>query len=204
MDHITYEPNPWDTTTPNPSQSNTLIIPANPIPCGEGNTRDYTRDYSLVRWYPGTIVPYDLEPLEFEPLFKVKLLNPKAKVPTKAYEGDLGWDVYSIGPYTLWHGDITMIQTGIAIQPRKGWGYLARERGSQAKNQVFAHGGTFDNGFRGEVIIGLTCEAPQFYINEGDKIAQLIFVPIATGYPQVVNELDQSERGERKWGSSGR
>lgn len=167
-------------------------------------------------WGPnGTLVPFDTTVVRFdpsearkfstEPLFKVKLLNPKAKVPTKAYEGDLGWDLYSVGPYTLWKGSITMVQTGIAIQPRKGWGWLARERSSMAKEQVFVHGGVGDNGYRGEITVGLTCEAPQHYINEGDRIAQIIFLPIAEGdYPLVVQELDPSERGERKWGSSGR
>jgi len=142
---------------------------------------------------------------EQEPLFKVKLLHPKAKVPTKAYgDEDLGWDVYAVGPYTLWHGHITLIQTGIAIQPRKGWGYISRERGSQALAQVFTHGGVFDQGFTGEVQIGLTCETPQYYINEGDKIAQLIFIEIAKGGPVVVEEFEPTVRGERKHGSSGK
>jgi dUTP pyrophosphatase len=146
--------------------------------------------------------------LEFppeEPLFKVKLLNPKAKVPTKAYRGDLGWDLYAVAPYTLWHGHITMVQIGIAIQPRSGWGWIVKDRSSMAKNQVFTHGGVGDNGYRGEINVGLTCEDPQYYINEGDKVAQIVFVPIATGdYPLVVNELDPSERGDKRWGSSGR
>lgn len=175
---------------------------------------DNTSGNKLV-WGPGSAIPsggsagaligWNLEFVPVEPLFKVKLMNPKAKVPTKAYEGDLGWDLYSVGPYTLWKGSITMVQTGIAIQPRKGWGWLARERSSMAKEQVFVHGGVGDNGYRGEITVGLTCEAPQHYINEGDRIAQIIFLPIAEGdYPLVVQELDPSERGERKWGSSGR
>lgn len=140
-----------------------------------------------------------------EPLFKVKLLHPKAKVPTKAYgDEDLGWDVYAIAPYTLWQGHITLIQTGIAIQPRKGWGYFTRERGSMALAQVFTHGGVFDRGFTGEVQIGLTCETPQYYINAGDKIAQLIFIEIAKGGPVVVEEFEPTVRGERKHGSSGK
>jgi dUTP pyrophosphatase len=139
-----------------------------------------------------------------EPLFKVKLLNPKAKVPTKAYEGDLGWDLYSVGPYCLNHGHITMIQTGIAVQPRMGYGWIVKDRSSMAKAQVFTHGGVGDNGYRGEITVGLTCEDPQYYINEGDRVAQIVFVPIAEGFPMVVDELETSERGTRKWGSSGR
>jgi dUTP pyrophosphatase len=200
MEHTTYEPRPWDTTGPNPSQGNTLVIPSNTIPCGHGSTQD------LPKFYPGAIIPgewfWKIEPPE--PLFKVKLLNPKAKVPTKAYEGDLGWDLYSVGPYTLEHGHITMIQIGIAIQPRKGWGWIVKDRSSMAKAQVFTHGGVGDNGYRGEVNVGLTCEDPQFYINEGDRVAQIVFVPIAEGGPEVVTELDPSERGARRWGSSGR
>lgn len=175
---------------------------------GSNSGDDISTTRPLYELKPGAVVPLagptQVSWLLKEPLFKVKLLNPKAKVPTKAYEGDLGWDLYSVGPYTLWRGQITMIQTGIAIQPRKGYGWLARERSSMAKEQVFVHGGVGDNGYRGEITVGLTCETPQHYINEGDRIAQIIFLPIAEGGPVVVDELDLSERGERKWGSSGR
>ena len=174
------------------------------------------KSITIYPWKPGAVIPsadasgcapqisWQLQLAEPEPLFKVKLLNPKAKVPTKAYEGDLGWDLYSVGPYTLEHGHITMIQIGIAIQPRKGWGWIVKDRSSMAKAQVFTHGGVGDNGYRGEVNVGLTCEDPQFYINEGDRVAQIVFVPIAEGGPEVVTELDPSERGARRWGSSGR
>jgi dUTP pyrophosphatase len=166
-----------------------------PIPCGGGNSQDFPKiQYVWPTWEVGPS----------EPLFKVKLLNLKAKVPTKAYEGDLGWDVYSVAPYTIEKGHICMIQTGIAIQPRKGWGYIVKDRSSMSRSQVFTHGGVFDNGFRGEIVIGLTCEDPQYYISEGDKVAQIVFVPIAEGYPLIVEELDPSERGDKKWGSSGR
>lgn len=139
-----------------------------------------------------------------EPLFKVKLLNTKAKVPTKSYDGDSGWDLYSVFPYTLWHGSVTVVQTGIAIQPRKGWGWIVKDRSSMAIAGVFTHGGVGDNGYRGEISVSMTCEDPQYYINAGDKIAQIIFHPVPEGGPVVVDELDPSERGERHWGSSGR
>jgi len=125
-------------------------------------------------------------------------------VPTKAYYGDLGWDVYAIAPYTVWKGHLTLVQTGIAIQPRNGWGFIVKDRSSRAIEQLFTHGGVYDNGFRGEVTIGVTCEDPQYYISAGERIAQIVFVPIAEGGPEVVDELDPSERGEKHWGSSGR
>ncbi len=165
----------------------------NPIPCGSGSTGSQNIKY---------VIPDFSEP---EPLFKVKLLHPKAKVPTKAYgDEDLGWDVYALIPYTLNHGHITLVQTGIAIQPRKGYGFFTRERGSMALAQVFTHGGVFDQGFTGEVVIGLTCEDPQYFIAAGDKIAQLIFIEIAKGGPVVVTEFEPTVRGERKHGSSGK
>lgn len=159
-----------------------------PIPCGSGSTQDFPP------------IPYFFT----EPLFKVKLLSPKAKVPTKAYEDDLGWDLYALAPVTLWHGHISWVQTGIAIQPRKGWGYKVWDRTSMADRNVFSHAGVIDNGYRGEVHVGLTCEDPQYYIFEGDKIAQIVFIPIAPGGPVVVDELDPSERDVNGFGSSGR
>ncbi len=171
-------------------------VPAVPfIPCGSGSSENLPKP-SIV------IVPeWNFTP---EPLFKVKLLNPKAKVPTKSYEGDLGWDLYSVMPYTIWHGSATVVQTGIAIQPRKGWGYKIFDRSSMGLRLVEVHGGVYDNGYRGEVTVTLSCEDPQFYINAGDRIAQIVFLPIPEGGPVVVDELDPSERGERHWGSSGR
>lgn len=199
MEDRFYKPYPWDTTAGCPSQSSNTI-PA--IPCGGGNSADLPP----IKFYPGARIDgfIDWKPLVFDPLFKVKLLHPKAKVPTKAYEDDLGWDIYAIKPDTLWHGHLTWIQTGIAIQPRKGWGYKIWDRTSMAGQDVFTHGGVIDRGYRGEVHVGLTCETPQYYITEGQRIAQIVFIPIAEGGPVVVDELDPSERDTRGFGSSGR
>lgn len=182
-----YRPYPWDTTAPCPSQENSADLPP-------------------IKFYPGARIDsnFEFRPLPFEPLFKVKLLNPKAKVPTKSYEGDSGWDLYSVLPYTLWQGHVTVVKTGIAIQPRKGLGWIVKDRSSMALAGVFTHGGVGDNGYRGEISVSMTCEDPQYYINAGDKIAQIVFHPVPEGGPVVVDELDPSERGEKHWGSSGR
>jgi dUTP pyrophosphatase len=179
----------------NPGELNNTGYPTS-IPCGHGSTQELPSPHGVTSWI------WTFEPPE--PLFKVKLLHPKAKVPTKAYAGDLGWDVYAVAPYTINHGHLCLIQTGIAIQPRPGWGFIVKDRSSMALKQVFTHGGVYDQGYRGEVLIGLTCEDPQYYINEGDKVAQIVFVEIAAGYPLLVEELDPSERGTNHHGSSGR
>lgn len=166
-----------------------------PIPCGHGSSQDLPQPKI-------TVIPSWPWPLE--PLFKVKLLNPKGKVPTKSYEDDLGWDLYAAAPYTLWKGHATVVQTGIAIQPRKGLGYKIFDRSSMGLKLVEVHGGVYDGGYRGEVTVTLSCEDPQYYINEGDRIAQIVFLPIIEGAPLIVEELDPSERGEKHWGSSGR
>lgn len=205
MEDRFYKPYPWDTTSPCPSQSSNTI-PVNPIPCGNGSSADLPP----IKFYPGARIGCNFDfdwnsLLVVEPLFKVKLLHSKAKVPTKAYEDDLGWDIYAIKPDTLWHGHLTWIQTGIAIQPRKGWGYKIWDRTSMAGQDVFTHGGVIDRGYRGEVHVGLTCETPQYYITEGQRIAQIVFIPIAEDGPVVVDELDPSEkRDTRGFGSSGR
>lgn len=186
----------YDNTRPRPADASITIPLITPIPCGSGDSQGFPKTHYYT--------PLLLQPTWVEPLFKVKLLHPNAKVPTKAYEGDLGWDVYSLFPVTLWRGDVTSVQTGIAIQPRHGWGWIAKDRSSMARKKVFTHGGVGDNGYRGEVSVSMTCEDPQYYISAGDKIAQIVFVPIAEGYPLLVEELDPSERGENRWGSSGR
>lgn len=148
---------------------------------------------------------------------KVKLLYGNAKVPTRANAGDLGYDLFAINTVVVQPGQTVMAETGVAFEFPEGWGAIIKARSSQGKNGLDVFGGVVDNGYRGEVKVLLHNSAPEsprilgpkvedatviYYA--GDKIAQLVLVPVFPGAIQEVATLGESERGEKGFGSSGK
>ena len=132
-----------------------------------------------------------------------------ATMPTRAHEGDAGLDLYACEAAHLGPGERWSVGTGIAVEipdahaglvlPRSG---LAREHGITVLNSP----GLIDSGYRGEVGVLLlnTDPAEVFRIEAGDRIAQLLVVPIAPAEPIEVEGLAESARGGGGFGSSGR
>jgi len=141
----------------------------------------------------------------------VKLLDPGARVPEVAHPGeDLGYDVFALEPAELWARQSVRVRTGIAVEARHpetgaGLGLLVRDRSSMAARGVAVTGGVIDAGYRGEIQILLTnLTDSAVAIAAGDKIAQMIPVPVLTGLVQQVDSLADSTRAENGFGSSGR
>src|SRR5271170_5195684 len=134
-------------------------------------------------------------------MLRVKLLVEGARVPEVAHPGeDLGYDVFALEAVELWARASLRVKTGIAVEARHpetgvGLGLLVRDRSSMAARGVAVTGGVIDAGYRGEIQIlltNLTDEA--IWLNAGDKIAQMIPVPVLTGVVQQVDELGDSSR----------
>jgi dUTP pyrophosphatase len=141
----------------------------------------------------------------------VKLLADGAKAPVVAHPGeDLGYDIFALEAVELWARSSVRVRTGIAVEARHpdtgvGLGLLVRDRSSMAARGVAVTGGVIDAGYRGEIQIlltNLTDEAVR--IEAGDKIAQMIPVPVLTGEVRQVEDLGDSARAEKGFGSSGR
>jgi dUTP pyrophosphatase len=141
----------------------------------------------------------------------VKLLEPTARIPEVAHPGeDLGYDVFALEAAELWARQSVRIRTGIAVEARHpetgaSLGLLVRDRSSMAARGVAVTGGVIDAGYRGEIQIlltNLTDEA--IHLNAGDKIAQMIPIPVLTGPVTAVDTLADSTRSEKGFGSSGR
>ena len=141
----------------------------------------------------------------------VKLLAEGARMPEVAHPGeDLGYDVFALEATELWARAAVRVRTGIAVEARHpetgtGLGLLVRDRSSMAARGVAVTGGVIDAGYRGEIQIlltNLTDEAIR--LEAGDKIAQMIPVPVLTGVVSVVADLADSNRAEKGFGSSGR
>jgi dUTP pyrophosphatase len=139
---------------------------------------------------------------------RVRRVDPRAVLPTRAYPGDAGLDLYALDDAVLAPGERAGVRTGIAIEIPEGQAGLVLPRSGLARRHgisVVNAPGLIDTGYRGEVEVLLlnTDRSSPFTIAAGDRIAQLVIVSVQT--PQVVeaDELALSERGSGGFGSSG-
>ena len=135
-------------------------------------------------------------------------LSGKATLPTRAHDNDAGLDLYAAESARLAPGARVSVGTGLAVQIPEGVGGLVLPRSGMA----IKHGvtlvnspGLIDPGYRGEVRVLLLNTDPsvEFQITPGDRIAQLLLVPVVHATPLNAEALDDSTRGEGGFGSSG-
>lgn len=144
-------------------------------------------------------------------MLRVKLLDPEAQLPQVAHPGeDLGYDIFALEAVTIDPRTTVRLRTGIAVEARHPetdvpLGLLIRDRSSMAARGLATTGGVIDAGYRGEVLVLMTNLSPETQeIREGEKIAQMIPVPVLTGAVEAVESLEDSRRAEKGFGSSGR
>jgi dUTP pyrophosphatase len=143
-------------------------------------------------------------------MLRVKKLDPAARSPQVAHPGeDLGYDVFSLESVQLGARATVRVRTGIAVEardPRNGepLGLLVRDRSSMAAKGLATTGGVIDAGYRGEILILITNLGDGVVtIGAGEKVAQMIPVPVLTGPVQEVEGLEGSARLEKGFGSTG-
>jgi len=136
-------------------------------------------------------------------------LKDEAVLPTRAHPGDAGLDLYACESAHIGPGERWSVGTGVAVEipeghaglvlPRSG---LARDHGIGLANAP----GLIDAGYRGEVRVLLLNNDPAelFRVEPGDRIAQLVVIPVALADPVEVEALTDSARGDGGFGSSGR
>ena len=137
-------------------------------------------------------------------MLKVKRLSAEAVLPTVAHPGeDIGYDLYSAEDVTLPPRSAAGIHTGIAIEFVPTAGGIVKTRSSSAKKRLMCNAGVIDAGYRGEVIVLMENLGDEpYFIRKGDKIAQLLEHPFLA--QQVVEEeLRETARGTKGFGSSG-
>lgn len=137
-------------------------------------------------------------------MLKVKLLTETAKAPVVAHPGeDLGFDLFSDESVQLEARELVKVRTGVAVEFPVGMGGIIKDRSSMAAKGVTTHGGVIDNGYRGEIMVIMRGPYSRSFINKGDKIAQLVMIPVLTCPIEVVDELSNTERGVGGFGSTG-
>ena len=139
---------------------------------------------------------------------KIKKLIPEAIIP--AYQSELaaGVDLHSIEDYILKPMERKLIKTGLAFEIEEGYEVQIRPRSGLA----FKHGitvlnspGTIDADYRGEIMVLLiNLGNEEFEIKKGERIAQAVIAPVVQAKIMEVEELSDTKRGEKGFGSTGR
>jgi dUTP pyrophosphatase len=144
-------------------------------------------------------------------MLRVKLLEKGARLPVVAHPGeDLGYDVFSLEGVVVEPQRTVRVRTGISVEARHpqtgvALGLLVRDRSSIASRGVATTAGVIDAGYRGEVQIVMTNLGTEpVELKAGEKIAQMIPVPVLTGAVEHADTLEDSARLEKGFGSSGR
>lgn len=144
-------------------------------------------------------------------MLKIKKVKENAKVPHRATSGSAGLDLCACidEPVTLEGGDTAVIPTGIAIAlpsadygtfvfPRSG---IAVKHGIGLLNSV----GVIDSDYRGEIMVGVINQVKEAYtIQPGERIAQMVIMPVSMMPVEEVTELDDTARGAGGFGSTGK
>jgi len=144
-------------------------------------------------------------------MLRVKRLEAGARLPVVAHPGeDLGYDLFALEAALLAPRATVRVRTGIAVEARDpesgaALGLLVRDRSSMAARGVATTGGVIDAGYRGEILVLMTnLGDAAVQLQAGDKIAQMIPVPVLTGAVEEVESLEASARAAKGFGSSGK
>lgn len=136
---------------------------------------------------------------------KIKRMHPEAKLPSYAHPGDVGLDMYSLEDVTVKPGEHVRIYNGFGLEFPIGYGAFVKDKSSISKAGLHTMGGVFDAGYRGEYNVHLVNLGHEPYeIKKGDKVAQLVILPVAIAELEEVTELSDSSRGEGSFGSTGK
>ena len=136
-----------------------------------------------------------------------RFTHPHAELPTRAHPTDAGLDLAASETTHIAPGVVTLVPTGIAVAIPDGYFGLLAARSSLAakKAMTLANGvGIIDSDYRGEIKIPIIpLDGCHNLIQAGQKIAQLIILPIALPTVEVVADLDETTRNTGSFGSTG-
>ena len=149
------------------------------------------------------------------------MLDEGAKMPTRAHEFDAGLDLYAPKTTSVHGSKYTapiynhgygmvgigqrVIDTGVHVEIPEGYVGFIKSKSGLMVNQGLLTDGTIDSGYTGSIKVKLFNTSPKDYkINAGDKIAQLVIVPCLLPDLEVVDHLEETDRGDGGFGSTGR
>lgn len=136
---------------------------------------------------------------------KIKKLKEGAKLPKYHHPGDVGMDMYAMETITIPPMGHHFFYHGFALEFPIGYSAIVKDKSSISKAGLTQLGGVFDAGYRGEYnthLVNLSSEP--YTIEEGDKVSQLVIVPVVIAQLEEVEILSESARGEGAFGSTGK
>lgn len=135
---------------------------------------------------------------------KIKL-DAGAKMPTRAHSTDAGLDLYARETQVVLARESATFDTGVHVELPEGTaGFVMSKSGLNVKHGLTSEG-VIDVGYTGSIIVKLYNNSEYDYtVNAGDKISQLVILPIITPDLEFVDELEKTDRGNNGFGSSGK
>ncbi|MCK4635933.1 MAG: dUTP diphosphatase [Candidatus Moranbacteria bacterium] len=136
---------------------------------------------------------------------QIKKNHLDAKIPKYTIEGDAGLELYSLQDVSLFPDERKIVKTGISMKiPKSYVGLIWDKSGIAVKGGIKTMGGVIDSNYRGEVGVILKNLSDDIYeIKKGDKIAQMLIQKVECSIIEEVDELDETERGDGGFGSTG-
>lgn len=136
---------------------------------------------------------------------KIKRLHENAIIPNYAKSGDAGMDLTAVSMEGIDNEHIKY-NFGLAIEIPKGYvGYVFPRSSCFKQRQILSNCvGVIDSGYRGEISAVMIGNVSHFRYNVGDRVAQLIIMPVPTIQFQEVENLSETERGTGGYGSTGK
>ena len=135
---------------------------------------------------------------------KMKIVLDKGAImPSRAHETDAGLDLYARETKIICQGDSEVFDTGVHIELPKGTvGMLKSKSGLNVKHNL-TNEGVIDVGYTGSIRVKLYNHGPRYYtVRAGDKMSQLVIIPIITPELEQVKSLEDTDRGNGGFGST--
>lgn len=135
---------------------------------------------------------------------KIKL-DEGAYMPTRAHETDAGLDLYAREIKTVPARGSAVFDTGVHVELPIGTVGMLKSKSGLNVNWGLTNEGVIDVGYTGSIRVKLynNSDTP-YWVNTGDKISQLVIMPILTPILELVDDLEETERGNGGFGSTGR
>lgn len=138
------------------------------------------------------------------------MLDEGAYMPTRAHDADAGLDLYTPIDFYLGYNEAKSIDTGVHVEIPAGYvGFLKSKSGLNVKSNIITEG-VIDSGYTGSIVVRVRSVGNVGdYINSiknfkaGDKITQLVILPIETPAPVLVDNFEKTDRGDAGFGSTG-
>lgn len=136
---------------------------------------------------------------------QVSKLHDNAMLPTRAYEGDAGWDLYVDEDTTVSPGVVTDVPCGISVAiPHGHYGRIVGRSSTHRKRGLSVVEGIIDAGYRGPLFSGVwNPGSTPVHLARGERVCQLILTKVPLEHYIEVDVLPSSHRGENGFGSSG-